>query len=97
MKKLWKRKKTNFKPKYWKPPLGTVVKQEKLILNKDSSFLEVVILSIEHYEDEIHFVLKIGGKDEIRIVGEDEWFTFLKFLEHFEFKHEQTLVLDLHK
>lgn len=75
----------------WRPQEGDIIKIDKLIINKtQDTRLNVVIATIERLNDETHFVLSLGGNEEIRIVGDQEWNQFLKFMNDLNWDHAST-------
>ena len=75
----------------WRPQEGETIKMDKLIINKaHDTQLNVVVATIEHVDDETHFVLSLGAGEEIRIVGDQEWNQFLKFVNGLNWDHEDT-------
>jgi len=80
------------KTKLWSPPHGKILKKGKLVLNKNhDTLLEVAILTIEQLDnDEVHFVLNIGGSKELRFTSYREWQKFIKFVRWFDWEPGDT-------
>ena len=75
----------------WRPQEGETIKMDKLIINKaHDTQLNVVVATIEHVDGETHFVLSLGTYEEIRIVGDQEWNQFLKFVTGLNWDQEDT-------
>ena len=71
----------------YKPRLGELRIQKKLILNKAApEHLAIAIGEIEHVYlpeldmYEIHYIVSFGGDKKIRIIGQDDWYKFLDML-----------------
>jgi len=79
------------------PPqrLGKLRIQKKIILNKDNpDYLEVVIGEIEvvkkETHDELHYIISSGGTNKIRIIGKENWTSFLEMVQWLDWDPDET-------
>ena len=74
-----------------------IVKKGKTILNATNpKLLDVCVITLEKIEGEAHYILKFGNSGDIRIVGREQWESFVEFLQWFDWNSEDTEEYDFH-
>ena len=75
-----------------------IIKKGKTILNATNpKLLDVCVLTLEKIEGEAHYILKFGNSGDIRIVGREQWESFVEFLQWFDWSPEDTEEHDFHE
>jgi len=73
------------------PRLGELRIQKKIILNKNKpNNIEVAIGEVELVGSELHYIISFGGDKKIRIIGKDNWLSFVEMVQWLDWDPNET-------